>query len=306
MSKPKNRKLLAKHYKISESRIESNLNKDYKRPGAYTFYKSNVHENYLYEYYTPTKNNDTILFTLKNLNRAFKVNVQRGYKLIDRIIGLERNYWPATNTATFDKPIAANSKDDIDTKVLNVTQSKDFTERISFPSSSYQLKEITMAKIVISYRNHILGENIVISDSIKKNRYIIDFPETDNKCVFFCIAYHLSGDDKSKYRRMISFVKPIVKKYCDYKNIEYTSKTYKEFQAIDIMQFDELKECVQLRIKVYEMSQDTLEVSLILESKNGYSDSINILMRCTSPISITFCQSFRATSVKQFSVIGRN
>jgi hypothetical protein len=271
----RNRKLLAKTYKLSESRVERNLDKDYKRPGAYSFFKNKVLESHLYEYYTRDQIDDKIRSTLKGQKKAFKVNVQLGYKLIDRVSGLERNYWPATNTAIFDKPIAINSKDDIESKVMGFMQSKDFTERISYPSSSYQLKEITMSKIVITYRDHTLGENIVIPDAIKKNRFIIDFPKTENKCAFFCIAYHLNGD--ARVDRMASLVKPRIKQYCEFKNIDYSPKFYKEMEPIDLLQFDELEDCFQLRMNVYEMDQDTLEISLIRESKKDYSNRINIL-----------------------------
>ncbi|POM72840.1 Hypothetical protein PHPALM_10388 [Phytophthora palmivora] len=58
--------------------------------------------------------------------------------------------------------------------------SKDFAERLSFPTSAWALKEITSTKVQIYYREHILGDNIVIPDSIKLNRFIIDFPKTNN------------------------------------------------------------------------------------------------------------------------------
>ncbi|EGZ11084.1 hypothetical protein PHYSODRAFT_455640, partial [Phytophthora sojae] len=151
----------------------------------------------------------------------------------------------------------------------------DFTERISFPSSSYQLKEITMANIMIYKRDHILGDSITIPDSIKKNKFIIDFPKTNNKCMFYCIAYHL--DNEARSDRMIKPVKTRIKQYCEFKNITYSGKVFKEMEPIDLMQFDELEDCFNLLINVFEMDQQTLEISKIRESVKTYDNVINIL-----------------------------
>ncbi|EGZ20638.1 hypothetical protein PHYSODRAFT_259644 [Phytophthora sojae] len=153
--------------------------------------------------------------------------------------------------------------------------SKDFTERISYPSSSYQLKEITMATIMIYKCDHILSDNIEIPKSIKKNKFIINFPRTNNKCVFFCIAYHL--EESARPDRMMASVKDRVKEYCTFKGIKYSAKYFKEMQPIDTMEFDQLEDCFQLAINVFEMDQNTLEISKLRESEKAYENVINIL-----------------------------
>ncbi|EGZ16803.1 hypothetical protein PHYSODRAFT_499791 [Phytophthora sojae] len=153
--------------------------------------------------------------------------------------------------------------------------SKDFTERISYPSSSYQLKEITMAKVMIYKRDHILGDNIEIPESIKKNKFIIDFPRTNNTCVFFCIAYHL--EESARPDRMMASVKDRVEAYCTFKSVKYSAKYFKEMQPIDIKEFDQLEDCFQLAINVFEMDQNTLEISKLRESEKAYENIINIL-----------------------------
>jgi len=274
--KGKNRSLLEKSYKISKARLTRHLSPNYKPAGAYSVYKGRAMESHLYEHYDQSQIYSKIRKTLGKQTKAFKVNVQLGYKLIDRISGLERNYWPGSNTTVFKSPIAINAKDDIESKVMTEMQSKDFTERISFPSSSYQLKEITMTKILITYRNHILGDsNIAIPDVIKNNRSIINFQKTENKCMFFCIAYHL--EEEPRVDRMISPVKKLVKAYCEFKSIKYSAKYFKEMEPIDILQFDDLEECFQLQIHVFEMDQQSLEISKIRESKKSYPNRINIL-----------------------------
>ncbi|GMF65698.1 unnamed protein product [Phytophthora lilii] len=298
-SKSSNRKLLAKTYKLPEARVERNLNKNYKQPPAYSFTKSNVRETHLYEYYSKGEIFDKVRSTLKSQKKAFKVQVQLGYKLIDRVSGLERNYWPASNTEVFKKPIAINSKDDIEGKVMDEFQSQDFASKISYPSSSYQLKEITMAKVNIIYRDHTLGKNIPIPEPIKKNRFIVDFPNTNNKCMFYCIAYHFEEQTQDLKKRMVSLVKTRVKQYCEYKCIEYSAKFFKDMEPIDILAFDELEDCFQLRINVYEMDQSSLEVGLIRESKKDYPNRINILDYKSHAMYITNLDTVLSKSIDQ-------
>jgi hypothetical protein len=125
----------------------------------------------------------------------------------------------------------------------------DFTERISYPVSAYQLKEINSANIVTYYRNHILGDSEIKNpEHISSQKFIINFEKTQNKCMFYCIAYHLIDGDKPNHRKMVSHAKQRVKQYCEFKNIEYSAKVVKQFEAIDIMQFDELEDCFKLNI----------------------------------------------------------
>jgi len=273
--KGKNRQFLANQYKISKSRISKHFTPNYKDPSSFSYRKTKVYDEYLYENYSRNDVMSNIRSVLAKQSKAFKAQVQLGYKLVDRITGLERNYQPSTNTGVFSKLIPINSKADIEKKIMSEMESKDFTERISFPSSSYQLKEITMAKIMIYKRDHVLGDNIAIPDSIKKNKFIIDFTKTNNKCVFYCIAYHLENDARTD--RMIGPVKERVKEYCSYKVIKYSAKFFKEMEPIDIMQFDELEDCFQLSINVFEMDQQSLEISKIRESEKNYENVINIL-----------------------------
>ncbi|GMF27136.1 unnamed protein product [Phytophthora lilii] len=76
---------------------------------------------------------------------------------------------------------------------------------------------------------------------------------------------------------MVSHAKKRVKQYCEFKNIEYSPKVFKEFEAIDIMQFDELEDCFKLNIEVYEINPDTHERSKIRSSEKTYDNTISIL-----------------------------
>ncbi|KAF4137349.1 hypothetical protein GN958_ATG13479, partial [Phytophthora infestans] len=168
-----------------------------------------------------------ILF--KRWGSTFRVKVRNKYGRIVYISSFERGYnctllrkafriseaWLERDLAPDYKSAEAYSvfngtMDDTESKVMSQMQGKDFTERISFPSSSHQLIDIPMAKVVISYRAHILGDsNIEIPDLIKTNHSVINFKNTDNKCLFFCLAYHL--EEKARVHRMISPVKKLVK-----------------------------------------------------------------------------------------------
>ncbi|ETP02493.1 hypothetical protein F441_20453 [Phytophthora nicotianae CJ01A1] len=111
-----NRKLISAFYKISETRLEKHLSSNYKQHGSYEFYQGEALESHLYENYSQDELFNKIRNVLMEKDKAFKINVQLGYTLIDRVTGLERYYYPGTNTSIFDLPIPINSKSDIDDK----------------------------------------------------------------------------------------------------------------------------------------------------------------------------------------------
>ncbi|GMF21136.1 unnamed protein product [Phytophthora lilii] len=218
-SKSSNRKLLAKTYKLPEARVERNLNKNYKQPPAYSFTKSNVRETHHYEYTQ----------TGRSLTRF-------GQRLRARRMLSRFRFSLDTSILTVSLG-----------KVMDESQSQDFASKISYPSSSYQLKEITMVRVNIIYCDHTLGKNIPIPDSIRTNRFIVDFPNTNNKCMFYCIAYHFEDQTQDLKKRTVSLVKSRVKQYCEYKCFECSAKFFKDMEPIDILAFDELEDCFNSR-----------------------------------------------------------
>lgn len=111
---------------------------------------------------------------------------------------------------------------------------------------------------------------------IKTNRHIINFPTTEDKCAFHCIAYHLQTEGRD-YNRVQGLVNDRFKEYCAFKNIEYSLPLFKSFEPIDILQFDELKECFDISIDVHEMNLEANEVTYIRESDRQSPNKLNIL-----------------------------
>ncbi|GMF22404.1 unnamed protein product [Phytophthora lilii] len=172
VNKPSNVKLISKYYKISEERVKKAVEYEYRAPKTYTPFYNDVLESHEFYGYSQDEIYEKVREFLLKQTKGVKVNIQLGYRLIDRTNLLERDYWTSSNTYIWDKPIAVNSKRDVDAKIMSYMHAKDFTERISYPASAYQLKEINSAKIVIFYRNHVLGDsNIVIPDFIKNNSF---------------------------------------------------------------------------------------------------------------------------------------
>ncbi|ETK75360.1 hypothetical protein L915_18014 [Phytophthora nicotianae] len=68
--------------------------------------------------------------------------------------------------------------------------------KLNYPSSGYKLKAITGFKIYIYHRNHALGDSaVVITKVIRDNQHVTNFPKTNHKCIFHCIAWHSLRDD---------------------------------------------------------------------------------------------------------------
>ncbi|KAG3080221.1 hypothetical protein PI124_g20559 [Phytophthora idaei] len=153
----------------------------------------------------------------------------------------------------------------------------ELADKLNYPSSGYKLKAITGFKIYIYHRKHALVDSeVVIPKVIRDNQHVINFPKTNIKCVFHCIAWHLLRDGKKDPRRIQAQVKEMFKRYCSYKGISYTLGLFRSFKPIDLLQLDELEGCFQLFINIYSMDVNNGKVDCIRRSEKDY-EAIHIL-----------------------------
>ncbi|GMF64760.1 unnamed protein product [Phytophthora lilii] len=166
-----------------------------------------------------------------------------------------RYFYPnLANTHAFNNPIAINNKADIHKKMISEIRSNELANKLNYPSSGYKLKSITAFKIFIYHRDHALGDSeAVIPKNIRENEHVINFPKTNNKCVFRCIAWHTFQSPKKDPRRIQAQVKQAFKRYCSFKGIKYSLRLFRSFKPIDLLQLDEIEDCFQLGINVYKM-----------------------------------------------------
>ena len=284
LSRPYNREQIAKlnpkafpkGYSVKKrmEKLEKAING---RKEKHTVKRNKTNQTHTFEHMRQTDVMTNLEKVLKSQKKAFKVAIELGYNLIDLNTG-ERRYWaPGWNTRITDNTIAINKKSDIQSKVLDFLASTDLSSKINYPSSNYKLDEITAISIRMYNRNHVLGDSqIEIPDIIKKNQHVINFPKTENKCVFHCIAYHLQSEGKD-YRYIMGLVKQRFKEYCQFKEIEYSLPCFKSFKPLDILEFDDLEDCFRIKINVYEMDVDTGDVSRIRESDASFENELNIL-----------------------------
>ncbi|POM79419.1 Hypothetical protein PHPALM_2917, partial [Phytophthora palmivora] len=123
----------------------------------------------------------------------------------------------------------------------------ELAHKFNYPSSGYQLKPITGFKIYLYQRDHALNNNeVVIPKIIRDNKSVINFPKTNSKCVFHCIAYHKRAGGLQGGSLQNSSV--VFKQYCAFKDISFTLSLCRNFKPIDILQFDDLEDCFKLNI----------------------------------------------------------
>ncbi|EGZ13265.1 hypothetical protein PHYSODRAFT_335033 [Phytophthora sojae] len=238
----------------------------------YRFYQGKNMESHLYEGIQPAEFYDKLENVLATQKSAFKVNIALGYKLVSRTDDSETRYF---------HPNISN------TSVISEICFMELADKLNYPSSGYMVKGITGFKIYIYQRDHALGDSeAVIPKAIRDNKHVINFPKTNNKCVFHCIAYHKQEGAKKDPRRIQALVKQAFKQYCSYKEITYTLGLFRNFKPIDILQFDELEECFKLNINVFNMDVETGKVECIRCSDKDY-DSINILSHENHALYIT-------------------
>ncbi|EGZ25222.1 hypothetical protein PHYSODRAFT_326275 [Phytophthora sojae] len=238
----------------------------------YRFYQGKNMESHLYEGIQPAEFYDKLENVLATQKSAFKT----------------RYFHPnISNTSVFSTPVAINSKADIRKKVISEIRSMELADKLNYPSSGYMVKGITGFKIYIYQRDHALGDGeAVIPKAIRDNKHVINFPKTNNKCDFHCIAFHKQEGAKKDPRRIQALVKQAFKQYCSYKEITYTLGRFRNFKPIDILQFDGLEECFKLNINVFNMDVETGKVECIRCSDKDY-DSINILSHENHALYIT-------------------
>ena len=248
-----------------------------KKQKSYSHTKSRNKEVHTFERMPKEEVFSNLNTTLRNQTKAFKVSIELGYNLINTHTGEKKYFNPGWSSRVSENSIVINKKSDIQTKVFDMLNSTDFASKISYPGSSWKVEEITAVSATLFYRNHRLGDSkIEIPEVIKKNQHVINFPTTNDKCVFHCIAYHLQTEGRD-YRRIQSLVKDRFKEYCAFKNIEYSLPLFKSFEPIDILQFDELEECFDISIDVHEMNLETKEITYVRESDSQSPNKLNIL-----------------------------
>jgi hypothetical protein len=189
----KNKTLLEKQYGVTMSDLKKHLSPDYKADPKYRFYQSKHSEAHLYENIPAGEFYDKLENVLSSPKNSFKINIALGYQLFSKIDDDDEKYWHPNfkNTFVFDNPIAVNSKADIQTKVISQIRTMELADRLNYPSSGYRLKAITGFRIELYYRSHALGDSTAAMPKIiRDSHHVINFPKTNNKCVFHCIAFH--------------------------------------------------------------------------------------------------------------------
>ncbi|KAG3122985.1 hypothetical protein PI126_g23904 [Phytophthora idaei] len=230
-------------------------------------------KSHLYEGVEPSDFYDKLENVLSTQSSAFKVNAALGYELVSKTDPDDTRYFypNLANTYVFNKPVAINSKADIRKKVISDVRSMELADKLNYPSSGYKLKAITAFKIFIYHRDHALGDNeAVIPKIIREKKHVINFPKTNNKCVFHCIAWHTFQSPKKDPRRIQAQVKEAFKRYCSFKGVKYSLSLFKSFKPIDLLQLDEVEDCFQLGINVYKMDVVSGNVECMRRSDKGY------------------------------------
>ena len=220
---------------------------------------------------------ESLLDKVAKEKKSFKCQIQLGYELINSEDGEEMDYFPTSETNMFKSPVAINERSDVRDKIINPFMSGDLDAFISRPTTKWRVNDINAFTVLITYRNHHLGEDVTVPKQISNNRHIINFKETKGKCVFYCIAKHLDGATLKDPRRIVPLVKQRFQQYCQAKGLKYTPKLYTEFKGVDIFLFEEIENIFKINIEVYEFDLQTESAYRIRDSKASYETTMDIL-----------------------------
>ena len=298
---------IAKQYKIDINKLKNNLSPDFKDESKYRFTRGEKYETHAYSNIPSSEFYNKLENVMSTQAKSYKINIQLAYRLINRSTGEESDWYPTSKTGVYDLPIAINSRSDI-RRVIDDIKVKRFEDRLNYPSSAFKLKAITGFKIIIYYRNHELGSSeAIIPEAIRSNRHVVNMPSTANKCVFYCLAYHFKSQEEAALkqnlserankaivdpRRLQSAVKELFKRWCAYKGIKYSLSLYRNFNPIDILEFDQIEDCFQCNIDVYALNEETSEYNRIRKTDKDYPQNISILSHVGHALYISCADRF--------------
>ncbi|GMF19317.1 unnamed protein product [Phytophthora lilii] len=233
----KQERLIVKQYGVSLEKLKKHLSVVYRKDPKFKPQLGRFGETHLYEDIPAGEFYNKLETVLLSQKKAYKVNLALGYTLYDPVNDDEFYFYPnIANTNVYDRPFVVNSRADA-RKVITDIRTKELSDTLNYPKSGVKVKSITAFKIYIDYRDHALGDSdALVPEFIKKNRYIINFPRTNNKCVFFCIAYHFQ--EEKNQRKVVAQVKETFKRYCEFKELKFSLSLYKSFNPIDLLELD--------------------------------------------------------------------
>lgn len=308
---PKNIKLVAEYHKKSAKELAAYLDPSYVKPKKPNFERvpMKTKEYHRYRNISPGEFYDELEKGLLKVNRTFRFHISLGYMLTSLADEDEDIEWyPSDNTRISDDPYRVYSHSDIK-RIVSEIRSLELADKLNTSgfSSSYRIHYIDSFDIEIFYTNHKLGAETSIPKAIKDNRHVFNFPKTENKCVFHCIAFHTRPDKSIPPHRIIRYVKTAFKRWCEFNGWKYTLELYRSYQPIDILEFDRLEECFQLNINTFaydkdefipqRRSQATYEATLNILRYKGHAMYITNPDRFLSKYQCPKCQMMLATSV---------
>lgn len=299
VDRPQNRRLVADFYGIERTTLNSVLEGRAREP-IFSRLESKKKVEYIWRNLTTESFVEYLSDILNRQESAFKLQIQFSYVLTNVATEEDIDFPFGNNTKYFEQPITINDRDQIEPRILSEMRNADFTSRISRPSSTYRVKEITGFNVIIFKRNHRLGDDVEIPKIIRDNNYTINFKNTRNKCIFYCIAYHLldSAARKDKdTRKMVGPTKEVFKRYCTAENIKYTLKMFNEFEGVDIYHFTRIEEIFEINIDVFGMNVETGAVSCIRRSKRRYKNTMSVLDYEGHAIYITDIRGFENSRI---------
>ena len=222
----------------------------------------------------------------KDQINSFKVNINLGFILRDKITNELRYFIPFRNSYIFEKaPLINNSK--------SLTRLRRKIEKLNLldyvfnnrPNSRFVPEYITNIHYDIALTNYALGSPVELSEHILSSQSILTFqknpktgkPFEDNLCFFRCLARHFDKETKSVETTALSKFQ----EWLDFKGI----KAHK-FKGITLKNILELENCFQISINVYQLLETKavivhyssiadFEETLHLDLQNGHLSFIS-------------------------------
>ena len=188
----------------------------------------------------------------QNENHSFRINLEFGYILRDRISGRHRYYRPISGNGVLRHPFRIDNASDID-RLEKLLRRMEFIQQTlnKRPNTKWELALLTNLQATVYPMDFVAGSYVTLPTYIKNSKSIISLevskegvPYDDHLCAFRCLAHFLGTPSETE-------VNKLWRQYLSHKKIKET-----DFKGMPLADMAIFEECFEINTTIYSLFED--------------------------------------------------
>ena len=185
-------------------------------------------------------------------NSVFRINLEFGYILRDRITGRHRYYSPISSNGVLNRPFRIDRASDVE-KLEKILQKMDIIQHTlkKRPNTRWELALLTNLQATVYPMDFVAGAFVTLPTFIKNSKSIKSLdvskegvPYTDQLCAFRCLAHFLNTPAETE-------VKKLWRQYLSHKKIKET-----DFKGMPLADMPIFEDCFSINTTIYSLFED--------------------------------------------------